>query len=147
MIYFDSSYIVRLYFEDRGFEAVRQLAATDVIGCAQHGRVEVSSALRRKRREGILNDSLYQIVLEQFSHESDAGAFAWLPLSPRVFERIVRTYRSLPFDVFLRSADAMHLACSAENGLREIYSNDRHLLAAAPHFGIRGINVIESFKK
>ena len=142
MIYLDSSCIVRLYFEDPGFEAVRQLAATDLIACAQHGRVEVISALHRKRREGILSDSLYQIALEQFTLESDAGALTWLPLSRLVFERIARTYRTLPPEVFLRSADAMHLACSAENALRDIYSNDQHLLAAAPHFGIRGVNVI-----
>jgi len=38
LIYLDSSYLVRLYFEDSGFETVRQFAASDAVVCAEHGR-------------------------------------------------------------------------------------------------------------
>lgn len=39
-------------------------------------------------------------------------------------------------------AIALHLACGAEHGFEEVYSNDRHFLLAAPLFGLRGINLI-----
>lgn len=33
--------------------------------------------------------------------------------------------------------DALHLTCARRHGHEHIYSNDRHLLLAAPHFGLQ----------
>jgi predicted nucleic acid-binding protein len=142
MIYLDSSYLVRLYYKDLGFEAVRKLAATDTVACAQHGRAEVVAALHRKVREGSLSHNLYRIVLREFATEIRADAITWLPLSQSVFDRLHAAFAGLPATVFLRAADAMHLSAAAENGFREIYSNDANLLGAASHFGLRGLNLI-----
>jgi len=59
-----------------------------------------------------------------------------------VLERIELAYAKLPATTLLRAADALHLSAAAENGFREIYSNHPKLLAAAAHFGLRGIDVI-----
>lgn len=142
MIYLDSSYLVRLYYKDPGFEAVRQLAAADTVACAQHGRAELIAALHRKVREGSLPGNLYRVVLGELAAEIRAGAFNWLPLSQPVFDRLHLVFAGLRGTVFVRAADAMHLSAAAENGFREIYSNDVNLLGVAPHFGLRGLNVI-----
>jgi predicted nucleic acid-binding protein len=74
--------------------------------------------------------------------DQQTNVVQWLALTPQVFSRAARSFRNLPPSVFLRSSDALHLACAAENGVANIYSNDRHLLAAAAHFGLTGINII-----
>lgn len=142
MIYFDAAYIARLYFEDPGWEKVRELAAKVHIACSIHGCAEVVAAVHRKFREDFLTAAHFRQTLEQFEVDCNEGAYRWLPLSPAVKDRTMETYRALPRDVFLRASDALHLACAAENGLSEVHSNDQRLLAAAPHFGIRGVNII-----
>jgi predicted nucleic acid-binding protein len=132
-----------LYFEDVGYERVRQLAASDLVACAQHGRTEVISAFHRKLRERAISARLYEIALQEFLNETHGGAFRWLPLSERVFERAEVVYARLPATIFLRAADALHLSTASENGFREIRSNDAKLLSAASHFGLRGLNVID----
>lgn len=142
MIYFDASYVVRLYYSDRGCEEVRHLASTDNLACAQHGQAEVIAAFHRKYREGSLTLRVYRSVLQQFADDIQADAFTWLPLSPAILERVRVKFETLSVRNFLRASDALHLAIASENGFRQLYSNDRNLLAAAPHFGLRGVNLI-----
>jgi hypothetical protein len=80
-------------------------------------------------------------IWRQFEQDERAGAWHWLPLNDIVIRRACDVFEKLPPDVFLRSGDALHLACAAENRFTEVYSGDRILLAAAPHFGLNGISV------
>ena len=142
MIYFDTSYLVRLYYHDAGADAVRALAATDHVACAAHGQAEMMAAFHRKLRERAIKPAAYAALVGQVVTHIDAGAFRWLAQDGEILQRIRHVYRRLPASVFLRGADAIHLATAAESGFRAIYSNDAHLLAGAKHFGIEGRNVI-----
>lgn len=142
MIYFDTSYLVRLYFDDPGAERVRALAATDHVACAAVGQAEMMAAFHRKLREGTIRPAAFAALVGQVEAHIEAGAFHWLPLDGEVLARVRRAYRKLPATVFLRGADAIHLGTAAEAGLRVVYSNDAHLLAAAGHFGIEGRDVM-----
>ena len=142
MIYFDTSYLVRLYFEDPGFERVRELAATDHVCCAPHGQAETIAAFHRKLREQAIPLKAYRGLLVQFEADNQAEAIRWLPSGPDAMTRIRQVYRDLPPDVYLRGADALHLAVAAVHGLRIVYSNDDRFLTAAKYFGVKGENVI-----
>jgi predicted nucleic acid-binding protein len=45
---------------------------------------------------------------------------------------------TLPPAVFLRAGDAVQLVSALEAGEPEVWTNDRRMLAAAPHFGLVG---------
>lgn len=142
MIYFDTSYLVRLYYEDADWQKVRDLAAGENLACAWHGQAEVLAAFHRKLREKIIRPAHYAALLGQFAADSQAGAFQWLPLAKDALGRVSRVFRTLPPDVFLRSADALHLAAAAEHGHKVVYTHDSHVLKAAPFFGLVGRDIV-----
>ncbi len=142
MIYFDASYLVRLYLDDAGAEQVRALATAEQVACSLHGRTELVAALHRAYRDGRFGRTVFLQTLDQFQRDDKAEVVGWLIPEKKTYDRAENAFRAADASTFLRAADAMHLACAAENGFREIYSNDRHLLAAAPLFGLRPKNVI-----
>lgn len=142
MIYFDTSYLVRLYYEDPGAEKVRALAATDHVACAALGQSEMMAAFHRKLREGAIHSGAYGALVGQIEAHIEAGAFQWIAQDGAILLRVRHVYKTLPASVYLRGADAIHLATAAEAGFQFVYSNDGHFLAAAKHFGIEGKNVI-----
>lgn len=136
-LYFDTSFLARLYLEDSGYREVRALAAPcTTIVSAWHAQAELVSAFHRSFREGRLSASSFQAALAQFDADCASGLFRWIPLSDAVQRRVHGVYASAAATVYLRAADAVHLACAAEAGFREVHSNDRHLCAAAALFGL-----------
>jgi predicted nucleic acid-binding protein len=142
LIYFDTTYIVRIYFQDPGWDKVRQFARTGQIASATLARAETIAAFHRKFREAAITQAALSALIEQFEMDAVSGAFQWLPISNAILQSVAGVYGKLPASIALRAADALHLACAAENGCKDIYSNDARLLAAAVHFGINGVNFI-----
>ncbi len=142
MIYLDTSYLARLYVGDAGWEKARALARTDRVACGLHGKAETMAAFHRKFREGVVSRAVLAGLLKQFESDCAANGFEWLPLTPKVLARVGQVYAALPSRVHLRAADALHLACAAEAGFKELYSNDTHLLGGAGFFGLKAINII-----
>lgn len=142
MIYFDAAYIAKFYLDEPDSDRVRSLAeANGEVACCLHGRIEVSITFHRKFRERAFSPKVFSVVAEQFDADCESAVWSWLPISAKLIQSVSERVRQLDRNVFLRSADALHLASAAEQGFHEIYSNDRHLLAAATHFELRGLSV------
>lgn len=103
---------------------------------------ELHAALHRGLREERLDRGELEAVLDRFRADCELGMWHWLPVSMSVHERVAAAYVELAASVFLRAGDAIHLATASEHGFRQVYSNDRRLLAAAPHFGLSGVDII-----
>lgn len=142
MNYFDTSYIVRLYFEELGWQEVRRLRTSEPWICCLHGKVEVLAAFHRKFRENLIDTAALRDTIGQFEDDCVNGEFDWLPITDEVVSALSKDFSSLPSDCFLRAADALHLACARDHGVKTVYSNDKNLLGAARYFGIRARNVI-----
>lgn len=139
MSYFDSAFIAKFYLEEPESDAIRKLAESiGEVHCVLFGRLEVASAFHRKWREGAFFDAAFREISDQFADDCAAGLWQWLPASGALVEAASAAIRRLPKTVFLRSADALHLTCAREHGFDAIYSSDRHVLAAAPHFKLKG---------
>jgi len=144
MLYADSCYLGKYYLAEPGSDEVRRTFHGQEVMCLELGRVELVAAFHRNLRRGTITSATFLALFNQFEHDDQAGLWTWLPLTHDLLNQALLVYRELPPSVFLRAFDAMHLVAASHAHAKEIYSNDRHLLAAARRFGLRGINVIAS---
>lgn len=145
--YFDSAYIAKLYLSEPDSAAVREFAASlKAISCSAHGRVEVAYVFHRKLRKGFIDPKGLQARMDQMRMDSLSGYLRWLPMDPAVYENAAESVRDLGATVWLRAADALHLTSARDNGFETVFSNDRHLLVAAEHFGIKALKIPEAAK-
>lgn len=143
MLYFDTAYLAKCYLNEPGAQQVRQLAASAPgLVSSEWARIEFFAVIQRNLREGKLTQTQMQQIISYFRQDEANGVLNWLSLSPLLLEQTCQRIQTMPTTLYLRAADALHLTCAAEHGFLEIYSSDRHLLAAAPHFQLTGTNVI-----
>jgi predicted nucleic acid-binding protein len=143
MIYLDTSYIVKCYLNEPGTTILlKWLKGKSGLTCSMHGRLELIAAFKRHVREGHLLEKQLLTSLSLLEKDERAGIWNWIPLSSELIHEACKRVSALPSNIFIRSADALHLACAAENGFASIYSHDRHLLAAAEYFGLEGEDIL-----
>ena len=102
---------------------------------------ELACIFHRHTREKSLTREQALKLQAGFRQDVESGVWLLSPVSEALLRRVERAMQQLPRDVFLRAGDAAHLVTACDAGFSEIWTNDRHLLAAAPHFGICGRTV------
>lgn len=141
MIYFDTACIAKCYLNEPGAAAVRAVArASSGLASSLLARLEFHSVLHRHLREGRIQAGEMAAILDEFQQDEEQGVWHWYPLSRFLVARACAAMRRIPAEVLLRAGDALHLSCAVDQGYTEIYTNDRHMLAGAPYFHLRGLN-------
>jgi predicted nucleic acid-binding protein len=137
MIYFDAAFIAKFYLQEPESDAVRALTEDSAgIVSLVIGRLETELVFSRKLREGAVTPRGHEALIAQFRIDCEDGLWSWLPVTDELVASAQEATRRLPVDVFVRSLDALHLTCARWHGYEQIYSNDKNLLRAAPHFGL-----------
>ena len=143
MIYCDTAYLLKYYVDEPGSREVRALIDRQIgVGSLSLGRLELAAAFHRKLRESKIERGAYKALIAQFERDHASGIWTWFDSSQTLIEKASKKFATLSAKIFLRASDALHLVCAKEHGFREIHSNDKHLLGAAKHFGLKGRNVI-----
>jgi predicted nucleic acid-binding protein len=141
-MYLDTAILAKHYIKESGSDTVRAFLTLvgSEISCSELTRMELAATFHRKLREGQITKAQLSGLRTQFELDVSGGRIHWLPLTQGLLERVEGIFHTLPSNVFLRAGDAIHLATVSEAGFKEIYSNDKHLLAAAALFKLKGIN-------
>jgi len=140
--YFDAAYVAKCYLHETDAAAVRALARSSPYLCTSALSIaEVACVFHRHVREGTLKGKAVAQVRDAFSEDVGNETWVLVPVTDLILRRVELLTRTLPGSTPLRAGDAIHIVSAVEAGFREIWTNDRHLLAAAAHFGLQGRSV------
>lgn len=141
-MYFDTSYIAKFYLDEPESDLIRELVlAADIISSSVMAIAEFHSVLHRKLREDAITVAAAKEIAFRFAQHEEAGLWNFVAITEPLLRRTAALLVSAPPQLLIRTADAVHLMTARELGDREIWGNDRHMLAAAPYFGLVGRSV------
>lgn len=132
----------KCYLNEPDSAIVRDLArSAEVVRTSSLCVAEFACALHRKVREGSLQQRDARKLADYFLEDVANDTWELVPVSDRILRQVDTLIRRLPKSSPLRAGDAIHIVSAIEAGFPEIWTNDRHLLAAAAHFGLKGRTV------
>ena len=141
-LYFDTAYLGKCYWNEPYGRRVRELARqADGLYSSAICIAEMALLAHRKVREGPLTLAEAATRQDLFLDDVNNGVIAAVPVTERLLRSVEARTRVLPPSCYLRTFDALHLVTAADSGFSEVWTNDRHMLAAAPHFGLIGRSV------
>lgn len=141
-LYFDTAYLGKCYWNEPDGKLVRDLAQrAEGLYSSAICIAEMACLAHRKVREGPVTPADALMRRDLFLDDLNTGVVTALPVTDRLLRKVEEITRALPQSCYVRTFDALHLVTAADSGFTEIWTNDRHMLASAPHFGLAGRSV------
>ena len=141
-LYFDTAYVAKCYLNEPDAAQVRRLArSADGLFSSIWCIAELACVFQRHIREGSLSAKHAATARTLFQGDVRDGVWMLFPVSERLLRRVESLVASIPPTLYLRAGDALHLVSALEGGFSELWTSDRHLLNAAPHFGLTARSV------
>ena len=138
-MYLDAAYVAKYYLNEPDSPRVRKIIqGADSLTSSAWSIAEVSCVFHRYLRQGDLSAKQFQLLSREFLAHVDSELWTIVPVTAGLLRRVTSLLATLPPEVFLRAGDAVQLVSALEAGEPEVWTNDRHMLAAAPHFGLVG---------
>jgi hypothetical protein len=142
MIFCDTSAIAKFYVAEKESPAIRaRLEAEDQVFISELVRAELMSVFHRQLREKKWTRDKFMTAVRQFTNDDIGGFWTWAPLDDTIIEAAAKTYTTLPDNVWLRTADCLHLVTAMHHGFTEIYTYDGNQSVAAVSLGLKPIAV------
>nr|VFJ69556.1 MAG: Predicted nucleic acid-binding protein, contains PIN domain [Candidatus Kentron sp. FW] len=130
-VFFDSSaFVKRFIAEDGGEEVDACCQQASELGLAVICVPEITSALNRKVREGLLSKENYREIKGQIGRDIEDARI--IDLTPEVIARAIRLLEQNT----LRSLDALHIACALEWEAELFVSSDKRQIQASRDSGL-----------
>jgi len=141
-LYFDTAYIAKCYLNEPDGKKVRALARrASGLASSAWCLAELACVLHRHVREGAIRKEQAVEVRRLFLDHVHNQVWTLFPVSNGLLHAAESLVADLPPTAHLRAGDAVHLVTAQKTGFAEIWSSDRHLLAAARYFGLEGKSV------
>ena len=139
-LYFDTACLGKCYWNEPDGRLVRELAQpADGLYSSAICVAEMACLAHRKVREGPIGPAGAARRRDLFLDDVRNGVMTAVPVTERLLLRVEATTRGLPPTCYLRTFAALLLVTAVDSGFVEVWTNDRHMLAAAPHFGLVGL--------
>lgn len=143
MLFADTSTLAKYYVPELESPAVRlRFDDEDQVVLSELARAELMAVFHRRQREGRWTRDEFLAAVRQFSQDDFGGYWTWLPLDGSMVEQAVKTFTTLPPQIFLRTADCLHLVTALHHGFSAIHTHDTHQIQAAEALGLQAIVII-----
>jgi uncharacterized protein len=138
MIFCDTSAIAKFYVPEKGSEALHALLnSEDQVCISELVRAELMSVFHRQLHDKKWTRDKFLTTVRQFNNDDIGGFWTWLTLDSEIIEAAAKSYATLPDDVWLRTADCIHLVTAMRHGFSEIYTYDGNQSTAAVALGLK----------